>query len=105
MSDEFYIEHEAVAGLANEFRTRAEDLGEELAKFKPKTDGEAIHDGFGVLTESDEVTTAYIDLADTVHKSVRGLQKHLDDIADGLKRNASNTRKSDEAMEDLFKGR
>lgn len=105
MSDEFYIEHDSVAGLAKEFRKRAEGLGDQLAKFKPKTDSEAIHDGFGVLTESEEVTSAYIALANSMRESVEGLQKHLDDIADGLKHNATNTRKSDEAMEDLFKGR
>jgi hypothetical protein len=105
LPDEFYIKPTAVEGLAKEFRTRAEDLGEQLAKFKPKTDGEAIHDGFGVLTESEEVTSAYIDLADKVRDSVEGLQKHLDAIADGLKKNASNTEKSDETMENLFKGR
>lgn len=105
MPDEFYIEHDAVAGLAKEFRTQAEELGDQLAKFKPKTDGEAIHDGFGLLTESEEVTSAYIKLANDMSKSVEGLQKHLDSIADGLKRNASNSEKSDEAMENLFKGR
>lgn len=105
MSDEFYIGHSALEELSREFGKRAESLGEQLAKFKPKTDSEAIHDGFGILTESEEITSSYIELADSMREAVEGLQTHLDDISDGLKQNNKNTEAADEAIEDMFKGK
>ncbi|EST23160.1 hypothetical protein N566_25950 [Streptomycetaceae bacterium MP113-05] len=104
MGSEFYISSDALESLSKDFDTEADKLGEELAKFKPKTDSEAIHDGFGFLTESDEVTSAYIDLANHTTQAVEGLQRHLNDIADGIKDNSSNTKKADEELEDLFNG-
>ncbi len=104
MSDEFYIGHSALEDLSREFRNRAESMGEQLAKFKPKTDSEAIHDGFGFLTESEEITSSYIELANSMREAVEGLQEHLDDIADGLKNNNRNTENADEAIEEMFKG-
>ncbi len=76
-----------------------------MARFKPKTDAEAIHDGFGFLTESEEVTTAYIDLAEHMTEAIRGLQEHLYDMADSLSDNSRNTAAGENALEGLFKGR
>lgn len=101
---EFYIGHSALQGLSQDFRKQADELGEELAKFKPKTDSEAIHDGFGFLTESEEVTQAYIQLAENMTKSVEGLERHLHDISDKLKQNAANTERADETMKGIFDG-
>lgn len=94
-----------MAKFAKSFEQQAQELGEALAKFKPKTDAEAIHDGFGVMTESDEITSAYIELSTDMSKTVEGLQKHLDKIADGIKRNAKNTEAADESLSDMFKGK
>ncbi|MFJ7078171.1 hypothetical protein [Streptomyces sp. NPDC098781] len=105
MSDGFYIGHSALERLSGAFKKEADELGERLAKFRPKTDGEAIHDGFGFLTESEEVTTAYIDLADHMTRAVQGLQDHLYDMADNLSDNSHNTASAEHALEDLFKGR
>lgn len=103
--DGFYIGHSALERLGRAFKEEADELGEQLAKFKPKTDSEAIHDGFGFLTESEEVTTAYIDLADHMTKAIQGLQDHLYDMADKLSDNSHNTEAAEHALEDLFKGK
>ncbi|WP_327353053.1 hypothetical protein [Streptomyces sp. NBC_01304] len=104
MPDGFYIGHSALEKLSGAFTKEADALGEQLAKFKPKTDGEAIHDGFGFLTESEEVTTAYIDLADHMTKAIQGLQDHLYEVAGKLSDNSHNTGAAEHALEDLFKG-
>lgn len=101
----FNIDPGEMAKFAKSFERRAEDLGEALAKFKPKTDSEAIHDGFGVLTESEEITSAYIELSSDMEKTVTALQKHLDKIAEGIKQNAKNTEAADEALSGIFKGK
>jgi hypothetical protein len=104
MSDEFFISRDGLHSLSRAFNSEAEKIGEELAKFKPKTDGEAIHDGFGVLTESEQVTASYIDLAAHISAAVSGLQRHLHAIADGIDKNAANTEAADEKMSHLFNG-
>lgn len=104
MSDGFYIGHSALERLSGAFKKEADELGEQLAKFKPKTDSEAIHDGFGFLTESEEVTTAYIDLAENMTKAIQGLQEHLYEMADNLSDNSHNTNAAEHALEGLFKG-
>ncbi|MDI3407193.1 hypothetical protein [Streptomyces cavernicola] len=104
MSDEFYIGHSALEKLSGAFSREADLLGEELAKFKPKTDSEAIHDGFGFLTESEEITSAYIELAEQMTKAIEGLQQHAYDIADNLDKNSRNTVGADRAIEEQFKG-
>lgn len=105
MSDGFYIGHSALERLSGAFKKEADELGEQLARFKPKTDSEAIHDGFGFLTESEEVTTAYIDLADHMTKAIERLQEHLYEMADNLSDNSRNTTASEHALEDVFKGK
>jgi hypothetical protein len=105
VSDGFYIGHSALEMLSGAFKKEADELGEQLAKFKPKTDSEAIHDGFGFLTESEEVTTAYIDLADHMTKAIQGLQDHLYDMAGNLSDNSHNTGAAERALEDQFKGK
>jgi uncharacterized protein YukE len=100
---QFHVDPGEMAKFAKSFEERAKELGEALAKFKPKTDGEAIHDGFGMLTESEEVTSAYIELSGDMAKTVERLQKHLDKIADGIKQNAKNTEAADEALSGMFK--
>lgn len=102
---EFHIEPGEMGKFAKSFEQRAQELGEALAKFKPKTDAEAIHDGFGIMTESEEVTSAYIELSGDMEKTVQGLQKHLDKIADGIKQNAKNTEAADEALSGMFKAK
>ncbi|OEV08809.1 uncharacterized protein YukE [Streptomyces sp. Amel2xB2] len=101
----FHIDPGEMAKFAKSFEQRAQELGEALAKFKPKTDAEAIHDGFGIMTESEEVTSAYIELSGDMEKTVEGLQKHLDKIADGIKQNAKNTEAADEALSGIFKAK
>jgi len=104
VSDEFYIGHSALEKLSSAFSREADVLGEQLAKFKPKTDAEAIHDGFGFLTESEEVTSAYIDLAEHMTKAIEGLQEHAYAIADNLTKNSHNSVGAERAIEEQFKG-
>ncbi len=105
MSDGFCIGHSALERLSGAFKKEGDELGEQLASFKPKTDAEAIHDGFGFLTESEEVTNAYIELADHMTKAIQGLQEHLYEMADNLSNNSHNTGAAERALEDLFKGK
>ncbi|MDI3388306.1 hypothetical protein QIS99_19160 [Streptomyces sp. B-S-A8] len=104
MTDEFYIGHNALEKLSGAFSREADLLGEQLAKFKPKTDSEAIHDGFGFLTESEEVTSAYIELAEAMTKAIEGLQEHAYAVGDNLDKNSHNSAAADKAIEEQFKG-
>ncbi|MEU9174877.1 hypothetical protein AB0D34_45200 [Streptomyces sp. NPDC048420] len=104
MPDEFYIDPQEMTKLANAFDTRAYDLSSAIKSFQTKTDAEQIHDGFGFLTESEEVTSAYIELASEMSESLGKLARHFDEIGQALKTNAKNSEASDDALTDLFKG-
>ena len=63
MNDDFYLDPQELTQLAASFETRAYDLASAVRVFERSTGAEQIHDGFGLLTESEEVTSVYIDLA------------------------------------------
>lgn len=67
-----YYEPGAGRSLARKFELQAYDLRDYLKKFEEKTGEEAITDGFGVLTESEEVTSAYIAYSADVASAVTG---------------------------------
>lgn len=104
MADGMYIDEAQLNKLAKSFETHAYDLEQYVKEFVGKTGEEQIHDGFGLLTESDEVTSAYIELAAHMAKSLGNLHRHLDAIGDGMKGNAKNTESADDAMAEMFKG-
>ncbi|MFD7297888.1 hypothetical protein ACFV9W_31780 [Streptomyces sp. NPDC059897] len=104
MADDMYIDESELKKLGKSFETYAYDLESYVKEFSSKTGSEQIHDGFGVLTESEEVTSAYIELAEHMVQSLGNLQRHLDDIGAGMNENARNTESADDAMADLFKG-
>nr|WP_202539614.1 hypothetical protein [Streptomyces sp. SID8379] len=99
-----YIDESGLKKLGKSFEAYAYDLESYIKEFSSKTGSEQIHDGFGVLTESEEVTSAYIDLAEHMVNSLGNLQRHLDDIGAGIRENANNTESADDAMADLFNG-
>lgn len=104
MSGDFYIDPQEITKLANAFDTRAYDLSSAVKSFQSQTDAEQIHDGFGLLTESEEVTTSYIELASEMARSMGKLARHFDEIGQALKTNAKNSEASDDALADMFKG-
>lgn len=104
MSDDFYIDTQEMAKLANAFDTRAYDLASAVKSFQGKTGAEQIHDGFGFLTESEEVTSSYIELATEMADSLGKLAQHFDEVGQALKDNAKDSEASDDALADMFKG-
>jgi acetyl/propionyl-CoA carboxylase alpha subunit len=104
MSGDFYLDPQQVVKLADAFETRAYDLASAVGAFERTTGAEQIHDGFGFLTESDEVTSAYVELAAGMVESLGNLARHLDAVSQAVKGNAKNSEASDEALAGLFKG-
>jgi Ni,Fe-hydrogenase maturation factor len=102
--DDMYIDESELAKLGKSFETHAYDLEQYLKDFKKTTGSEAIHDGFGVLTESEEVTSAYIELAEHMANALGDLHRHLDGMGAGMRDNAKNTEAADDAMAEMFKG-
>jgi uncharacterized protein YukE len=98
-----YIDEGELKKLAKSFETYATDLESYLKTFKGATDAETIHDGFGVLTESEEVTSAYVELSEHMSKALGNLTRHLDGIGSNIRQHAHNTEAADDAMADTFK--
>ncbi|WP_236573635.1 hypothetical protein [Streptomyces sp. GS7] len=67
-------------------------------EFRAKTDAEVIDKGFGVLTESEEVTSAYIEMSTDMVESLNALRQHLDHISQGLRTVQQNATASDESL-------
>ncbi|MFG2467331.1 hypothetical protein ACGFXB_17990 [Streptomyces canus] len=104
MSGDFYLDPQELAKLAGAFHTRAYDLASAVTEFQGATGAEQIHDGFGFLTESEEVTSAYVELAAGMVESLGNLARHFDEVSQALKDNAKNSQTSDDALTGLFKG-
>jgi hypothetical protein len=88
--------------LARNFEMQAYDLRAYLKEFSEETGEEAISDGFGVLTESEEVTSAYIGYSTDVAAAMKVVHEHLDKIADALKKVNRNTETTDDDVAVLF---
>ncbi|MGW0424066.1 hypothetical protein [Streptomyces sp. NPDC003015] len=104
MSGDFYLDPQEVARLAGAFETRGYDLASAVRAFERTTGAEQIHDGFGFLTESEEVTSAYVDLAAEMVESLENLARNFEELNQALKDNAKNSEAADEALAGLFKG-
>lgn len=104
MSSDMYIDEGELTKLARSFESHATDLDKYLKTFKGATDAETIHDGFGFLTESEEVTSAYIELSEHMSTALGGLTRHLDAISSKIRQHGHNTEAHDDAMADIFKG-
>jgi methyl-accepting chemotaxis protein len=104
MSGDFYLDPQELAKLAGAFDTRAYDLASAVRAFQGTTGAEQIHDGFGLLTESEEVTSAYVDLAAGMVESLGNLARNFEGLSQALKDNARNSEAADDALAGLFKG-
>ncbi|MEW2564569.1 hypothetical protein [Streptomyces griseorubiginosus] len=104
MSGDFYLDPQEMTKLAGAFETRAYDLASAVTAFEGTTGAEQIHDGFGVLTESEEVSSAYVELATEMVESLGNLARHFDELNQAVKHNARNSAAADDALADLFKG-
>ncbi|MFJ5211312.1 hypothetical protein [Streptomyces nigra] len=104
MADDGSSFYEPTAGrsLARKFEMQAYDLRAYLKRFEEETGEEAITDGFGVLTESAEVTNAYISYSEDVASAVKVVHEHLDRIADALRKVNANTEVTDDELAVLF---
>ncbi|MCL6297114.1 hypothetical protein ACWDFH_23040 [Streptomyces kronopolitis] len=97
-----YVDHGELMKLARSFEQHSYDLESNLKKFTAETGEEAISDGFGVLTESEEVTSAYIDYSTDVTSAMKAVYTHLDAIGAALKEVTRNTQANDENVGSLF---
>lgn len=97
-----YYDTSAGRSLARTFEMHAYDLRAYLKKFEEETGDEAITDGFGVLTESAEVTNAYIAYSADVASAMKVVHEHLDRIADALRKVNQNSETTDEELAVLF---
>ncbi len=95
---ESLVDAAALSKLAKSFETYGSDLESYLKEFQAKTGSEVIHDGFGVLTESEEVTSAYIEMSREMVESLHALRKHLDHIGEGLRTVQHNATGTDESL-------
>jgi hypothetical protein len=104
MADDGTTYYEAGAGrdLARKFEMQAYDLRAYLKEFQEETGEEAITDGFGVLTESAEVTSAYISYSADVSSAMKVVHEHLDAIADALRKVNRDTEVTDGDLSALF---
>lgn len=100
--DTAYYADNAGRNLARKFELQAYDLRAFLKTFENETGEEAITDGFGVLTESQEVTTAYLEYSAEAIRAMTLVHRHLDDIADALKQVNANTEIGDQEVAALF---
>ncbi|MFI2264345.1 hypothetical protein [Streptomyces tubercidicus] len=96
--NESLVDAAALSRLAKSFETYGADLESYLKEFRAKTDSEVIHDGFGVLTESEEVTSAYIEMSQHMVESLNALRQHLDHIGAGLGTVQQNATGTDESL-------
>ncbi|WP_353945087.1 hypothetical protein ABII15_28335 [Streptomyces sp. HUAS MG91] len=99
---ESYVDHSELTKLARSFEQQAYDLESNLRKFVAETGEEAISDGFGVLTESEEVTSAYITYSADVAHAMKAMYTHLDAIGAGLKQVTANTETNDARVGAVF---
>ncbi|BCK70717.1 hypothetical protein Srufu_046700 [Streptomyces libani subsp. rufus] len=99
---ESYVDHSELVKLAKSFEERSYDLESTLKKFVAETGEEAISDGFGVLTESEEVTSAYIEYSRDVAGAMKSIYAHLDAIGAGLRQVTTNTDTNDQGVGALF---
>ncbi|MGW7197291.1 hypothetical protein [Streptomyces chryseus] len=97
----FYAQ-DAGRKLARDFESRAYDLRAHLKKFTDETGEEAISDGFGLLTESDELRTEYVDYSSDAAEALNLVHKYLDAVADSLRKVHRNTEITDEGVAVLF---
>ncbi|MFJ6608432.1 hypothetical protein [Streptomyces lydicus] len=104
MAGDMYIDAAQLTKLGKSFETHAYDLEQYVKEFSGKVGEEQIHDGFGLLTESEEVASSYIELAEHMVKSLGNLHRHLDGIGGGMRGNAKNTEAADDVMAEMFKG-
>ncbi|MEU8783058.1 hypothetical protein [Streptomyces sp. NPDC048637] len=102
MSDEVFVDSAALRKLAKSFETHAYDLQSHLKTFSQKTGEEAISDGFGVLTESEEVTSSYVDYSKDVTSAMEKVHRHLDEIGAALGQVTRNTETNDADVSALF---
>ncbi|MFF3516210.1 hypothetical protein [Streptomyces sp. NPDC002573] len=97
-----YYEPEAIRTLARKIELYAYDLRAHLKEFKGKTGEESITDGFGVLTESEEVTSAYVAYSADVASAMKAVHEHVDKIADALRKVNRDTEVTDDNLAVLF---
>ncbi|MGX1762865.1 hypothetical protein ACWIG5_39245 [Streptomyces lydicus] len=99
---ESLVDAAALTKLSKSFESHGSDLESYIKEFQGKTDSEVIHDGFGVLTESEEVTSAYIEMSTDMVATLHKLRKHLDQISQGLHQVQRNTTATDESLSACF---
>ncbi|WP_244313434.1 hypothetical protein [Streptomyces zinciresistens] len=101
-SEESFYDSDSVRRLARQFELQAYDLRDYLKKFAQRTGEEVITDGFGVLTESAEVTSAYVGYADDATAAMKVVHEHLDRVADALRKVNRDTEVTDDDVSVLF---
>ncbi|MFE6945646.1 hypothetical protein [Streptomyces chartreusis] len=97
-----YYEPGAGRSLARKFEMQAYDLRAYLKKFEEETGEKAITDGFGILTESAEVTSAYISYSNDVVSAMKVVHEHLEGIADTRRKVNKDTEVTDDELAALF---
>ncbi|MFC8363253.1 hypothetical protein ACFUIY_25675 [Streptomyces griseorubiginosus] len=104
MSENFYLDARELGQLAGAFDTRARDLASAVKAFERGAGAEQIHDGFGLLTESAEVTSTYVDLAAEMVEGLGGLARQFEAVSQAVQDNARNSELADDALAGLLEG-
>lgn len=104
MSGDFSLDPRELGKLAGAFGSRAYDLASAVKSFQGAAGAERIHDGFGFLTESEEATSAYVELAAGMVESLGNLARQFDSVSQALKDNAKNSEAADRDLAAMFQG-
>lgn len=102
--EEVYVDPDGMRNLAKSFESHAYDLQSYMKTFHSKTGEEAITDGFGLLTESEEINHAYIGHSEDVRQAMEAVYRHLDAIGSALRQVTKNTEMTDDNVSALFGG-
>ncbi|UNO41116.1 hypothetical protein [Streptomyces sp. MST-110588] len=100
--NESLVDAAALGKLSKSFESYGADLESYIKEFQGKTGSEVIHDGFGVLTESEEVTSAYIELSTDMTQTLNELRRHLDQMSQGIRQVQQNATATDESLSSGF---
>lgn len=100
--DHFFIQSTRITALSRDFTHASSDLGTEIDGFA--TSAENVNDAFGVLSESTEALTKYVEMTQATVTSLRQLQQHLEKYSEGLKQTVTNYQAGDQAQAQSFGG-
>ncbi|KIZ15340.1 type VII secretion target [Streptomyces natalensis] len=101
--EHFSIHPEPVTALAKDFTSSSDHLDDRISAFASRA--ENVDDAFGVMSESTEVLSQYVEMTRHTVMSLRQLSAGLKNYATGLDRTVATYHESDSAQAQQFGGK